>query len=165
MVIAPLSADTRPDLAYVLNNLREWDRREIAAVSWSDNPQDWIDAHQSDDAPFSFMAYSDTGRPVAAIGAAEMFPGLWSPWAFGTDEFGSIGLGLTRFVRNQFIPALEELGFRRAEVLSMEGHDQSHRWLTACGGVQEGIFRRYGKNGENFVQFVWYGADTSGHAG
>lgn len=147
---------TEGDLSFIVHNMREWDRREVYAVSSTDDPGELVDHLLANMGKFAFIACHDDGEPVVAIGAVMGWPGFWSPWAIGTDRFAEIALPLTRFVRNEMIPAMKDLGFRRAECFSMVGHTESHRWLAACGGCAEYTSKSYGKNGEDFVLFAWY---------
>jgi hypothetical protein len=155
MQIAPLRLEPR---VYIAERMREWDRRECFAMYWSDDPAEfagWV-ASVND---FAFIAYADDGEPAAAIGAVEIWPGLWQPWAFGTDRFNHVAIGLTRFVRKKMIPAMAGLGWRTAECFSHVGHVESHRWLELTGGKRDRDVPHFGKNGEDFVRFVWYNAD------
>lgn len=159
MQIAPLRLEP---LVEITKNMREWDRRECFAMYWSDDPEElaaWI-AGVND---FAFIAYGDDGEPVAAIGAVQIWPGMFQPWCFGTERFNGIALPLTKWVKRQFMPALARLGWRTAECFSMVGHDQSHRWLMLTGAERDRDVPSFGKNGEDFVRFVWYNKDWTGH--
>lgn len=147
---------------HIVRNMREWDRREVYAVSWATDPQTLGDQMFANLGSFAFMASADDGEPVAAIGALNAWPGLWTPWAIGTDRFPLIARQLTRFVRNDMIPLMRDLGFRRAECFSMVGHAESHKWLAACGGTPEYTAKSYGKNGEDFVLYAWYNNGQTG---
>ncbi|HEY1139942.1 MAG TPA: hypothetical protein VGE88_07015 [Lysobacter sp.] len=142
------------DVAYVCRNLRADDARELFALRFDDNP-DGIAVHALQGWSLGWVAWGDE-RPIAVIGAKELWPGVWSAGMFATDEFGQIGPLLTRWVRRRMIPALRELGMHRAEAKSIEGHDVAHRWLERLGARVEGEpMRNYGKNRETFVTYVW----------
>lgn len=153
MALNLTSPDLR-DILYLAHNMREWDRREVFATRWDDDPNILaMDVMRW--GSFAHVAWSGN-RPVAAIGAIEAWPTVWSVWMFGTDEFPKVGLGLTRFVRNTMIPAIISKGARRGECKSIEGHDEAHRWLESLGAVREGApLQNYGKQGETFHTYVW----------
>jgi hypothetical protein len=155
VIVGPLQRDA---LLYVTENLREWDRREVFAMSWTDDPAELTDVTMANNS-FAFSIHADDNEPVAAIGALEVWPGLWQPWAYGTDRFNLIARSLTKFVRKRFIPTLAELGWRTAECFSMVGHHESHAWLKMTGAERAGFCPAFGKNGEDFVRFVWYNGD------
>lgn len=155
MQIVPLRLEP---LIHIAERMREWDRRECFAMYWSDDPKEFA-AWVASINVFAFIAYAKDGEPVAALGAVECWPGTWQPWAFGTERFNEVALGLTRFVRREMIPALARLGWRTAECFSMAGHEESHRWLGIIGAVRDREVPSYGKNGEDFVRFVWYKPD------
>lgn len=149
MILEPPTFDTT---LYVAERMREWDRREIFAARWNDDPFP-LAAECQLYGSFTWIASLD--RPIAFIGAAPIHPGVWSVLMFATDEFRKIRLSLTKHVKRVMIPALVEVGAHRAECHSMEGHDEAHAWLELLGAEREGVRPRFGKNGEDFVCFSW----------
>lgn len=140
-------------LTWIAKHLREWDRREIMATRWSEEPADLArEAALSGDT--SWAALVD-GIPAVAYGAFPMWPGVWSVWAFGTDNFRHAGREVTRHIRRAIIPGMAQVGARRAQAYSMDGHDDAQRWIKALGGKRESIAYGYGKGGEDFHLFVY----------
>lgn len=141
------------DVLYVARNMREWDRREIFATRWNDDPDALTVEIVSRCGPCWWVA--GTERAIAVIGATEIWPGVWSAGMFATDEFPKIGLSLTRWVRKSMIPLLRSEGMHRAECRSMAGHEVAHRWLALLGAEMESRVPNYGKGGEDFFTFAW----------
>jgi len=148
-----LTQPTLETLSYVMRNMREWDRREIFATQWSDDP-DNLAARLIGLCEFSWIAGRD-GVPIAALGAYPVWPGCWSVWMMATDEIGKIGLSLTKHVRQRMMPSLLAGNFRRAQCHSMAGHEDAQNWLRALGAKEEGRCFGYGKGGEDFLVFTW----------
>jgi hypothetical protein len=153
MRLARLRPEDRDALIYVCANMREWDRREIFATRWDDDP-----AALADDCfrggEFSYLF--GTERPIGIIGAIPLWRGVWSVYMFATDEFLQVGLPLTKWVRRVMIPALtEDMGCHRAQCHSIEGHTDAQRWLEANGVHREAPARGYGRNGEDFWVYAW----------
>lgn len=149
----------RPDIPgalYVVENMRDWDRREVFAGRWTDDP--YPVAAELAACDFAWLAGTD--RPIAAVGAFPKWPGVWSVLMIATDEFRSIHLSLTKFVKRVIIPTLVESGAHRAECHSLEGHEEAHRWLELLGARREGTCYGYGRNGENFHCYVWSREDV-----
>lgn len=136
--------------AYVVEHMRASDRREIEATNWT---LDGLAERVMDAREFAFFA-SHRGRPAAVIGAVPMWPGVWSVFAFGTDDFKACGLRLTKFARRFIIPAIWNGGGHRMECASIEGHDEAHAWLEALGFYRESEMQSYGKRGETFYRYV-----------
>lgn len=136
----------------VASNMREWDRREIYATRWIDDPaslaRDCIMV-----GGLSWVAGED--QPIAAVGAFPICPGVWSVWMFATPRFRRIARPLTDFVTGSMVPALKAAGAHRAQCESMVGHDMAHGWLRRLGARQEGIQFGRGKGGEDFIMFAW----------
>lgn len=140
-------------LAHICANLREWDRREIFATCWTDDPAELAERTMRT-GEFSWLFWLN-GNPVAAIGAAPLWPGMWSMWAFGTDDFRQVALSLTKHCKRFIIPALFNAGLRRAEAHSMAGHEEAHSWMLSLGAIAERRIPDFGKNGEEFIVFSW----------
>ncbi|CUW38786.1 protein of unknown function [Magnetospirillum sp. XM-1] len=140
------------DVLRVAANMREWDKKEIYATMWSDDPMDLAEKTMVTAGAFSWIAGTD--RPIACFGAVNPWPGVWTAWMFATDELPKVGLGLSRFVRNNIIPTLRKSGSHRIHAYSMVGHTDAHDWLHLLGAEIETTHRGFGRNGEDFHVFV-----------
>lgn len=140
------------DILSIVTGMREWDRREVYACRWDDDPLTL--AHQlAMSGDFGWVIGQE--RPIAGVGAVPLWPGVWSAWMIATDEWPAVALPVTRFVRRAMIPALLRDGAHRVECDSMVGHDVAHAWLRVLGAVQEGPPRHRGRNREPFITFIW----------
>ena len=146
------------DVLYVTRNLREWDRRELFATRFDDDP-DRLAMDVMGWGPVGWVAggvVDGREKASAVVGATELWPGMWSVGMFATDDFPKIGLGLTRFVKRRMIPLIVQQGIRRGECKSIEGHTEAHRWLEVLGARRDGAaLRGYGKGGEPFYTYAW----------
>jgi len=140
-------------LRHVAQNMRDWDRREIFATRWNDNPDDLAATIMKLPGP-AWLAWRD-GQPVAAIGALECWPGVWSPWCFGTHHFGQVALLLTRLGKRAIIPLVRARGGHRLEVKSLDGHVDAQAWLERAFGFRhEAAHPGYGRGGETFHTYA-----------
>lgn len=152
-----IAKPTYNDLLFIAQNMREWDRREIYATEWDEDPVSFTN---------KTLAISDCSwifgleRPIATIGAWPVWPGHWRVWMYGTNEFGQIGKRLTKFAQKTIIPAIVVDGFVRAECYSMVGHEEAHKWLRHLGAKPEATVRQYGKGGEDFIVYRWLQEDV-----
>lgn len=145
---------TFDDAFYVARNMREWDRREIFATRWNDDAEMLALEASSICGGLSFAAGLD--RPIAAVGAAPLWPGVWSVWTFATDEFYKISTSLTKRIKRDMLSTLRAAGAHRIQCHSMIGHDDAQRWLEFLGAEREGKpIKGYGRNGEDFAMYVW----------
>jgi len=150
----PVRADLG-SLLYVCRNLRQADRDEIFATRWTDNP-DELAAHAFQHwGEFSYIAHGQDGMPIASIGAVPAWEGVWSAWMMATDRFPEIGKQLTRWVKRSMIPAIVASGCHRAEARSCSDHTSAHRWMESLGAKPESVLRRYGREKQDFILFVW----------
>jgi hypothetical protein len=140
-------------LRHVVHNMREWDRKEIFATRNAYDPDDFAAFIEMVPGP-KWIAWAGD-EPVASIGCCPFWPGVWSPWCFGTDRFPEASLLLTRLGKRVIIPGVREAGGRRLEVKSIEGHEDAQAWLTRCFGCHlEATHPKYGRDGETFHTFV-----------
>lgn len=150
----------RPDHAavfYIAQNMRDADKEEIYPLHWSQTPFDLVSR---------VMAFpkhvwvAGTDKPVAVFGMFEVRPKVWTAFCFATDEFPTVALEVTRWLKRHVKPMLfNELGAVRIEADSHINHKQAHRWLKLLGAIPEGIRRCYNQNGEDYVTFAMTAAD------
>lgn len=145
------------DVTWIARNMRADDARELFATRYDDDPDRLALDVLTRWGPMWWVAGSTKhNRPIAVIGATQLWPMVWQVGMFATDEFDQIGLGLTRWVIRSMIPAIREIGVHRAEAKSIEGHDVAHRWLEMLGAVRDPTpLDQYGRGGETFHNFVW----------
>jgi hypothetical protein len=135
--------------------MRERDFVEFAATSNATTREEMADLMVAryggrDDVICGFC----NGEPTTMGAAVEVWPGVISVLFFATDNFPRISIGLTCFLQRELVPRLLEAGVHRIQAVSMQGHDDAHRWLQVLGLKQEAVFPGFGKNGEDFVQFA-----------
>lgn len=142
-----------PDtMRHICANLRKADREEIAAVAPSMDPDDLVERYM----PLRNFAWSVShdGVPAAVIGAWPVAPCHWKVFAFGTDDFESVALTLTKHVRRFMIPAIVNADAIKADCESLSTHHKAHRWLESLGYERTENLPGFGQNGEDFVRFT-----------
>lgn len=143
------------DCTYIGANLREEDRREImcqlpddvsgaamAASVFAGAPEPWTRIASLD------------GQPVAAFGFMPFTVPVWLAWAWGTKLLPRVAPAITRWCWEEEQQLLE-LGVRRVEVRTIEGHHQAHRWLESLGCKRVCDLPDHGRNGELFHLYAW----------
>ncbi|MEP3248041.1 MAG: hypothetical protein ABJN40_06020 [Sneathiella sp.] len=140
------------DALFIAKNMREWDRKEIYASRWNDDPHE-LAAECLSIGGFSWIAYDP--EPIAIIGAVPLRPGVWNVFMFATDKFSKIAISLTKFAKNVMMPSLIAAGAHRGECQSMAGHDDAHNWLEFLGAKRESTSEGYGRGREDFHTYIW----------
>lgn len=100
------------------------------------------------------------GGPICVGGAVSVRPGSATLLFYATDDFPSIALPMTRFIRRHYFPSLAAAGTHRIECVSLAAYGEMHRWLETLGLQREGLFRAYGHGREDFVQYAWIADDV-----
>ncbi len=100
------------------------------------------------------MCGSSDGEPVCIGGTLEVRPGVVTLLFFATDAFPRIGLGITRFIKKNLMPRLEQAGIHRFEAVSHADYRETHAWLAAIGLRPETEpMRGYGRDRSAYIQF------------
>ena len=144
---------TLPAVLAVTLNLRETDKAEIFGLWYEEDPE--LLAEMACKSTLSYVAYTSEGVPAAAFGLLEMWPGVWSAWLFGTNDFRRVGPAVAKFYHRTIIPAWIERGGHRAEARAREGHESAIKFLEKMGGVRESTLTEYGKDKANYFMYRW----------
>lgn len=150
MRLLPLTELAVASIAY---NLRQADREELQATMGHFDSS--AIAAAAVRASLGFIAATDDGMPVAAVGAVRCWPGVWQVGMFATALWPEVALGTTRHVKRWLMPAVREAGWHRAHAFSLASHAEAHRWLFWLGARVEARLAGWGKGGEDFLLFVW----------
>ena len=148
-----IEAGTADSIRYVIEHLREMDRIEMAATSPTMDPWDitrsiMLGAHMV------FVAkHNDV--PASCWGLMPMWQGVGFAFCFGTDDWGSVLLPMTRHVRRFMLPLLLDTGFHRIETRSLAARQDVGRWLEIFGAEAEAVMRGSGARGEDFILYRW----------
>jgi len=151
------------DIYFTALNMRDRDFDEISAVSFCEDRESLaIEIGRVWSTSGNCLACcSNDGKPIAILNYVPIRPGVWSMGLFATNRIKQIGLSLTKLVCYDIIPALDRAKAHRVECHSIDGYDDVHRWLEFCGMRKESVIRKYGKNGEDFINFAWVRGNMS----
>ena len=144
---------TEASVMAVARAMRAADRREVFATRFDDDP----DSLARDLVAISRIGavVAHDGRPVAAMGAIECWPGMWSVWLIATDDWQLVARATTRWARHALETVLPAAGAHRCECRSIADHETAHRWLTHLGAHAEAVHPGFGRNRETFITFAW----------
>lgn len=141
---------------YIILNMREVDRVEVFGMLHHDSALQM--AHETAflirNKGRSTIAWHD-GRPAAMGALTEDWPGMWSVWMFGTDDFRNCAVELIKWFRREASDILTVCQGRRLQCDSRFDHDEAHKMLRALGAREEVRLRAYGKDGSDYIRFVW----------
>jgi len=143
-------------LEFVVLKMRERDRQEIYAMRPHDNPlQLAMEAHaQIRNLGRGRIAWWQ-GKPAAVLAFTEDWPGVWSIWMFGTDDFKNVAIELVRWARKEANEILKVCAGHRIHCDSRSDYADAHKLIIAAGGRAECEFPAYGKDGQAYTRFVW----------
>lgn len=143
-------------LEFIILNMRQRDKDEIYALRPHDNPlQLAMEAHhQIKNTGRGRIAWWK-GKPAACLAFTEDWPGVWSVWMFGTDDFKNVAIDLLRAARKEAVDILKVCAGHRIHCDARSDYKEAHKLIRAAGGREEVTFPAYGKNGEDYTRFVW----------
>ncbi len=136
--------------------MRERDRREFAAVSEADTRTEIVESLLRRYAMDRSAICASLDGEAVAVGAIVMArPNVGSLCFFATDDFNRVAAGLTKWIRRDLFPRYQQAGVHRIECISIDGYEQTHRWIELLGLKREAVLKGFGKSGETFHQFAW----------
>lgn len=151
---------TAQDVEHVAWRMRPNDLREFMATSHADSHPALVADLKSrvgtggrDDILAMFA--DEPAEPVAIAGTPILRPNVVSLLFFATPRFSEIGLGATRFIKQNLFPALRSAGCHRFEAASIDGNDEAHAWMRVLGLRREATARGFGRCGETFHWYSW----------
>lgn len=149
---------TEAALEFVVLNMRERDEIEIYNTRPHNSPLQLVkEVAMMTTGHRRTLAWSDrTKRPAGFAAFTENWPGVWDIWMFGTDDFKDCAVELIRWFRREAVDILTHCKGHRLQCDSREDHDDAHKMLKAFGAVEEVRLRRYGKDGSDYIRFVWF---------
>lgn len=155
-------------LDHILKNLRAIDREEIEAVRGTplDTFKIALQLCKLVETGEGWLFWrTDTGEPVACLGAYAMTPAVAGCWAFGTDGWDHVVRGVTRHIRRVMVPTLLKAGFHRAECRALAKREDTRIWLTSLGWKAEAAMSEFGIRHEEFTLFAWLKNEQADHTG
>jgi hypothetical protein len=145
-------------LEYLAFNMREIDKQEIFGNLPSDNPLELAAMVYQATAKngYGWLGWFN-GRPVAALGMFENFPGCWQVWSFGTQDYERVVAGFLHRFQQAIDAARGERGLHRIECRSIRIHSSAHKLLRVLGFKSEGVLEQYGRDRSDYFLFakVW----------
>lgn len=147
---------TFEEILAVSSRLRPRDKLEIYPLMTVETPEQIAKDHFNDGSrPQVDWAVCLPSGPVVILGATENFPGNWQVYMFATEEYKLVIGHVTRFIKNEMIPALLDLKANYVDCLSISGDKKAANWLKSLGAKKEAALREYGKNKETYNIYVW----------
>lgn len=149
-------------LEYICLNLREQDKAEIYGMRGHDNAlQLAMESHAYIKNNGRGVVAWWNGKPCAIAAMSEDWPGVWSIWMFGTDDFKSGAIELLRWFRKEANDILTVCKGHRIQCDSMASYEEAHKMIEAMGGRKEHVFRHYGRakddgsEPDDYIRYVW----------
>lgn len=160
MIITPVTLGA---VEMICRELREVDQREIYNLRPHDS---WMILALE---AYHVLTYKGRGvvawvggMPAAVMGFGELRPGVWDAVSFGTDRYEKAAFLLMRAGREMARDILRETDARRLQADARADNVKAHQFIEALGGKSESRMRSYGKDGADYVRFVWLRADGDG---
>lgn len=127
--------------------LREFD---LLAYQNIENYEDMLRYYETE--PFSFTAILG-GNMVACFGSHEMWDGVTESWLIGSKHLNSVPITLTRMCRRYLDVVAREKRLHRMQITVDTQDKVAVRWAIALKFEYEGLLRKYGPHGSDFIIF------------
>ena len=141
---------------YICINMREVDQREIYNMRNHDSPLVLArEVCMAASIGKAGVAWRDN-KPAAVVGVSPLWPGVWSIWSFGTEDWTKCALEITKYGQRVLKPWLyTKTTAHRLQCESRVDHKEAHEWLVRCGAHVEGRLSGYGRDGSDYIMFAW----------
>lgn len=153
----------------VIDLLHHLSPRDIEEVSAIHGPYDPFALHALYRAALPHQLYFELfratpfGPPLAMAGVSVRWPGCGSAHLLVAQGFGAIALPVLRHLKRAVRPAMIASGLHRIDCQSLATNTIHHRLIEAFGGTREATLSRFGRQGEDFIQFVWHPQEETPH--
>ena len=147
-------------LLHICAAMRDVDRKEIYPTFPSENINVLVAAtDMALNHGRGGIVWAD-GVPVAVFGAHPEPLGCyksacWRAFAFGTDRWKSAVYVVMRELRALVRDVIRDQGTMRLHCVTHEENTGAHKWIEALGGRIEARHPYYGRNGDNYLTYVW----------
>lgn len=148
---------TPEDVLHILNNMRTEDRREAfsvmpqAADIWA------LFQHYQTLKPYqaAFWRVAAGDDPMAIMGVWRMREGVGEAHLLATPEFNAHAREVAAEIRANMPNFMVGQQLRRVSCACLSEHRRSRAFLKLSGAREEAILAAFGREGEEFRQFVW----------
>lgn len=148
-------------LSYITHNLRDADAEEcLGAIS--ETPDELASNTLKAHGPLCRIVWLNK-VPAAVVGAVKMSPGQYCAYAYGTAAFPRVVLSITKYIRRIIQPTLLlDPDANRCIAIPHANHVTAHRWLEHLGAECEGRMVNFGRDGSDYLLYVWTRASLAG---
>ena len=96
---------------------------------------------------------------VAIAGVVLVHIGMGEAWVGTSDLVEKYPLSFCRMVKKYLGQIIDDHGLWRVQSHVLAEHDRSHVWTRWLGLEQEGLMRKYGLGGEDYIRYAWVKED------
>jgi hypothetical protein len=140
------------DIQFVLENLRELDKRELLATGVDLDVLPFIILQNS---VFCFCAVDAGYMPHAVWGMMVQRKGVGTGFAFGTQHWGKALVPIVKNIRRFVLPFLLTQGYHRVECMALSHRKDVERFLALIGARPEAVLQQWGSGQEDFTTYRW----------
>jgi hypothetical protein len=152
---------TLMDVEYICLHMRERDKQEIFGLRPhnSEIRLAWEAYHHILNCGRGRIAWHK-GKPAALAAFTESWPGVWDVWMAGTEDFEAAAIPLLRWFRKEANEILSVCNGHRLQCDSRADYESAHKMIEAFGGQREAVLRKLGKDGSDYIRFVWFNGEN-----
>lgn len=143
---------SKSDLRHVIDNLRKDDLRELSATTYVFDPPAYTDKIWNAGV---FQVFYAKDEPAGVCGWVPLWPGVVSLFAFGTDRWPEVAIGVTKYIRRFMMPTLAATRVHRAQALALADREDVDFFLRSFDPTLVTEFPKFGGSGEDFRLYTW----------
>jgi hypothetical protein len=140
-------------IKHIIQNCRARDRAEIEALYGLEATLDSAPAWAAQACLLQIFDWRT--KPVAFVAVHALTHTVCLLSMIATEDWPRVAPSVIRWAKREAMPKLTAMHFKRAECRSIEGHPEAIRFLQHLGFEVEAYVKRYGRAGEDFIQFAY----------
>ena len=136
--------------------MRDRDYEEFVSATWAESREELAKSLSKTygNRQDVYVAWSETGEPMAVGGMIELRPNVVTLLFFCTDATRKIFVPITQLFRDKLLPAVEAAGAHRVECVTLGENHKMRAWLERLGLQQEAEHPGFGRNGQTYFTYA-----------
>lgn len=143
------------EILYICKNLCDDQVQESIAHGWNESfDPEYVAQHVDGFGGIKHVFRAKDGEPYCVAGYVPILPAVCESWMLATPKWMDHVMEVTRTSRSVMRHILMTTQFKRLQTVALASRTMAHRWYGTIGLEQEGIMRKMGRHGEDFIMFA-----------
>ena len=150
-----LEMPAHAEILHICRNLCDDQIQESIAQGWNESfDPEFVANHIHGFGGIKHVFRAKDGEPYCVAGYVPILPAVCESWMLATPKWMDHVMEVTRTSRRVMKHILMTTQFKRLQTVALASRTRAHEWYGTMGLKQEGVMRRMGRAGEDFIMFA-----------